>query len=272
MQISGVTFALFSTFLIKFIPVHSFFTNSFKSTSLAAQRRIVSAHMLNRMNTHSIADLLQPFTLLLGSGSATRKLILQENGVSFTVVKADIDEKAIGDRKNDDPKNLVKALALAKAEAIIHKLKSSNDMQQILKPTLLLTADQVVVHKGKILEKPKDVDEARSFINSYINDACSTVGSIALTRIDNIVDSTLKCRHQVVGVDTATIHFGSIPKEVIDAIIEEGEVLYCAGGLMVEHPLLQPYIEKLQGTQQSLMGLSPDLLHTLLCELILCEG
>ena len=121
---------------------------------------------------------------------------------------------------------------------------------------ILLTADQVVVYDGCILEKPFDLKEARVFINRYSNSCCSTVGSIVLTNLNN--------GKQVSGVDTATIHFDAIPQHVIDEIIEEGEVINCAGGLMVEHPLLQPYIKQVDGTNDSLMGLSCALLASLL--------
>jgi predicted house-cleaning NTP pyrophosphatase (Maf/HAM1 superfamily) len=62
---------------------------------------------------------------LLGSGSATRKQILLENGFIFRVVKADIDEQAIGDRSKN-AEDLVALLAREKAVAICHKLKLTN--------------------------------------------------------------------------------------------------------------------------------------------------
>jgi septum formation protein len=46
-----------------------------------------------------------------------------------------------------------------------------------------------------------------------------------------------------------------------------GEVLNCAGGLMVEHPLVLPFRRKIEGTEESVMGLSVELLHSLLEEL-----
>jgi septum formation protein len=70
----------------------------------------------------------------------------------------------------------------------------------------------------------------------------------------------------VSGVDTATIHFSPIPDSVIDQLLEEGEVMYCAGGLMVEHPLVLPY-RRIEGTEDSVMGLSLDLLQSLLRDL-----
>jgi septum formation protein len=41
-------------------------------------------------------------------------------------------------------------------------------------------------------------------------------------------------------------------------------VINCAGGLMVEHPLVLPYRKKIIGTEESVMGLSLELLASLL--------
>ena len=41
----------------------------------------------------------------------------------------------------------------------------------------------------------------------------------------------------------------------MDALIAEGSVFYCAGGLMVEHELVTPHVERLEGEMDSIMGL-----------------
>lgn len=190
---------------------------------------------------------------VLGTGSFTRKMILGHHGFRFDVIKADIDEKAIGNRSPDaNPGHLVELLANAKADAVLKKISDQGlDLKGIL-----LTADQVVVHENRILEKPLNALEARQFISLYSNNQCSTVGSIALTHLESKI--------RVCGVSTATIHFRSIPDEIIDRIIAEGICLQCAGSLMVEHELLQPYISHIDGTVDSVMGLSCDLLESLL--------
>ena len=68
------------------------------------------------------------------------------------VVTADIDERAIGDRTHN-PEALVLELARAKATAICEKLG-----RQASK-ALLVTCDQVVLHEGKIMEKPTSEEE-----------------------------------------------------------------------------------------------------------------
>lgn len=81
--------------------------------------------------------------LILGSSSASRRQILAEMGYSFTLLSADIDEKEI---RKEKPEELVVALAHAKADAIMEKLRDNGMMKEILdsqETTLLITADQV---------------------------------------------------------------------------------------------------------------------------------
>ena len=65
---------------------------------------------------------------------------------------------------------------------------------------------------------------------------------------------------------SAQIHFKDIPESVIDQLLEEGMVYRCAGGLMIEHPSVSPLITKIEGTQDSIMGLPKRLVLKLLLQ------
>jgi len=194
-----------------------------------------------------------PQHLIMGSGSASRRAILSAAGYTFEVCKADIDERGLGDRSSGDKaRELVLLLGNAKADAII---KANADRKE----GVLLTADQVVVCRNRILEKPLDESEAREYMGWYGEHPCSTVGSIVLT--------DLATGRRVSGIDSCKISFNPIPPDVVSSLIEEGEVFYCAGGLMIEHPKVQPYIREVQGSMESVMGLCPTLLSSLLKQL-----
>ena len=209
-----------------------------------------------------------PKKILLGTGSSTRKAICTEMGFSFDIVKADIDERALGDRSTaDNARELVLLLANKKADAIINKLENENSNNSNtnspwysnLPSKILLTADQVVTHEGKILEKPINEIEAREFISGYGRSPCSTIGSCVLTNLETGV--------RVEGIHEATIHFNPIPESTINDLIAEGEIYYCAGGLMVEHALVQPHITKMDGSEASVMGLCKELVQSLWTEI-----
>ncbi|CAM6099792.1 unnamed protein product [Calypogeia fissa] len=195
--------------------------------------------------------------IILGSSSATRQAILKEMGYDFVVVSADIDERLI---RREKPEDLVMALAEAKAKAILAKLAASpaTDLSQNSQTTLLITADQVVVHEGNIREKPRTVEEARLFIEGYSRSPASTVGAVLVT---NLTTGATKG-----AVDRAEIYFHPIPDQVISALIEEGTVFWAAGGLLVEHPLVSPLVNAMVGSIDSVMGLPKDLTTTLINE------
>ena len=206
-------------------------------------------------NERSIAERVREAKceVILGSGSSTRRAVLSSMGIDHVVVKPDIDEKAI---RRDDPKALVRALAIAKADAAKEKLGASDFGTR----RLLITCDQVVVHRGEIREKPSSEDEARAFIRGYGVDPPSTVGSTMVTDL-----STGK---SALAVDVNTVVFDAIPDDVVDAIVEEGECMHCAGGLMVEHELVQPYLRRIDGSIDGVMGLDAKTVERLLDELI----
>ena len=187
-------------------------------------------------------------------------------GIEYTVAVADIDEKAVGDRTKLTPKDLVMAVACAKADAIVAKMANElgPDMAgqwPLAVGTMLVTCDQVVVHEGKVREKPESTDEARSFITSYGESPPSTVGAIVVT--------DLETGERSAGFDGSTVAFAPIPDDVVDFLVEEGECMNCAGGLMVEHPKMSPLITEFTGSMDSIMGLGKRVLGGLLSEALL---
>ncbi|CAI7902370.1 unnamed protein product [Closterium sp. NIES-54] len=229
--------------------------------------------------------------IILGSSSQSRQQVLREIGVPFEIMKPGIDEEAI---RSADPHELVSLLSRAKADALLAKLKAEGRtfLETADVPTLLITADQavnqpcsiggrhkgvtgrwssgalgprhqVVVHEDRILEKPLSEAEAREFIRGYSRAPARTVGAVLVTNLNS--------GKQAAAVDVAEVHFRAIPDSVIDQLVAEGDIFYCAGGLMgggsraerreergerrerlsdagglmVEHPLVAPLMEKM---------------------------
>lgn len=61
------------------------------------------------------------------------------------------------------------------------------------------------------------------------------------------------------GVDTSTAYFSPFTQTAIDALLAEGTVLKCAGGIMIEHELLQPFIRGIEGSIDGIQGLPKQL-------------
>ena len=219
------------------------------------------------INNDPIITMELPSPLILGSASFTRKLILKEMGINYEILVRPIDEKNIGDRVNDKPSDLVLKLAIAKADHLINEISREISFQEFpisnrREGWLVLTADQVVTHNNDILEKPESIDEAKDFVHRYAQSPPCTVGACVITHYPTMM--------RVSGVDTAEIKFQSTVADsnLIDRLVDDGApVLKCAGGLMVEHPYVREHIECIDGTEDSVMGLSKDLVIRLLHEI-----
>ena len=182
--------------------------------------------------------------IILGSQSLGRRELLSAMGYVFAVMPAHIDERAI---RSADPGALTLALAHAKADALL---------PQIHEPALLITADQVVVWRGTIREKPAHAEEARTFLRGYAEGQAETVTAVVVTH------TAMGVRQQ--GIDRATVWFRRIPEEVIDQVIARREVFAYAGGFSITDPLLSAYIERVDGTAESVIGLPTALTRHLI--------
>lgn len=182
--------------------------------------------------------------IILGSQSHGRRELLSAMGYKFAVMLAHINERAI---PADDPGALTLALAHAKADVLL---------PQIHEPALLITSDQVVVWQGTIREKPQHAEEARAFLRGYAEGPADTVTAVVVTH------TTTSVRQQ--GIDRATVWLRRIPEAVIDQVIARGDVFAHAGGFSITDPLLEAYIERVDGTAESVIGLPTALTRQLL--------
>ncbi|KAL9284767.1 putative maf-like protein [Arabidopsis thaliana] len=217
-----------------------------------------SLFRLEHNTTMTTKAMERGFKLILGSQSMARKRILAEMGYDYTIVTADIDEKAI---RTEKPEDLVVALAEAKANEIISKLGGESQFAKDPQPTLLITADTVVVYKGVIREKPTTKEEAREFIKGYSGSHGGVVGSVLVRNLKTGVKKG--------GWDKAEVYFHEIPEQVIDDLIDDAITYKVAGGLTLEHPLISPFIDSVVGGVDTVMGLPKELTEKFINDVLL---
>ena len=186
--------------------------------------------------------------IILGSASKGRRGVLEKMGYDFSVMSADIDEKAI---RHDDPKVLTLILARAKAAALLPKIDE---------PAILITADQVGCWRGEIVEKPADADEARRYLRGY--------GETPLDTVAGIVVTNTATGKKAEGVDVVRITFAPIPDSLIEEFIMEGDIFSRAGGFSIEEPRLVPYIKSIEGEIESVIGLPRAMTERLIREVL----
>ncbi|MFA6257783.1 MAG: Maf family protein [Candidatus Paceibacterota bacterium] len=183
--------------------------------------------------------------LILGSSSKYRKNILEKAGYVFDILVPDIDERLI---ETNDPYERPLVVARAKADVLIPKIKE---------PALLITSDVIAVCDGKVREKPNSTEKAREFLREY-------GGGVGPEGVTAIVVYNTVTKEYFEGIDKAQVFFNKFPESVIEDFIKNGDALGRAGGFGVQSPILRPYVKKIKGDEESIVGMPVSLLKKLL--------
>ena len=151
-------------------------------------------------------------------------------------------------------------IAKAKADALLMRLRALDSNES----SLLLTSDQIVLFSDTVREKPVDAAEATFFLSSYSDRSVATVSAVVITEYPSGVQTS--------GVDIAKVHWKTISDEVVSKVVAKGEIFSSAGGFRIEDEDLNPLLDGLEGSVDSVMGLPVDLTVALLHENIrLCS-
>jgi septum formation protein len=166
--------------------------------------------------------------LHLASTSPRRREILRSLGVEFEIAKVETDESP---RQGESPEELVLRLAIAKAEAATSA-------------ELVLGSDTVVVLDGRILGKPRDLDDAVDMLLALSGRSHSVLTGVALRTPEGTrtVLSATDVRFREIGRDEAIRYWQS------------GEPADKAGGYGIQG-LGGMFVEAINGSYSGVMGL-----------------
>jgi septum formation protein len=182
--------------------------------------------------------------IILGSQSPQRQNLLHEAGFTFEIMTADIDEKSI---RSDDFKKLPLLIAHAKSDALATVIE---------KPAILITSDTVVICNGELREKPESEEQAFTFLKTYSHYPAEIYS--AVVAINTVTHKKAE------GLDKALVYFRNIPDDVIQKLIKKERVLNAAGGFTIEDPLLIPYVGRIVGNKDTILGLPVTLTQKLI--------
>ena len=174
--------------------------------------------------------------IILGSKSENRRWVLRQARYTFGVMVADVNEKSI---RHDNFYELPLLLARAKTEALLPRVKES---------ALLITADQVVVWKNELREKPRDLNEARRFLETFSG------SPFPAECVNGIMITNTTTGHSKLEREISKVFFSKIPPENIESFLASGDALAFAGGFTPQSPLIAPFI-RIEGSLESVLGL-----------------
>lgn len=175
-------------------------------------------------------------SIYLASGSPRRRELLAQIGVTFDVLKIDIDETP---QTGESPAAYVQRVAIDKAKAGLILRE-----QLALSERPILAADTSVVLDDDILGKPANQSEARQFIKRLSGRQHQVISAVALA-----TDKTIKVRSQL-----SNVRFAKLSEAEIDWYVATGEGKDKAGAYAVQG-LAAQFIEYIEGSYAGIMGL-----------------
>ena len=183
--------------------------------------------------------------IILASGSAIRKQILDGAGLNYEVIVKPVDEAAIKDSmlaENSRLQDVADALAEAKALRVSRQTDG-----------FVIGADQIMVMDNQLFDKPKDLGEARERLLSMRGKRHELIGAVVICENGRPV-----WRH----LSKTKLWVREFSNEFLDWYIEqEGEALMkSVGAYRFEGPGAQLF-EKVEGGFFAILGL--DLLPVL---------
>jgi septum formation protein len=171
--------------------------------------------------------------IILGSSSPFRQQILKDAGISFEVVKPNIDEKKI---RSADHHYTPALLSYAKAQAVA---------QKVVEPAVIIACDSVIVCNGNILEKPENPDQVRTWYELY--------RKYPVHYINGFTVFNTKTKASLTAQEISIATFKEIPHDFMEEQIAKGIIFNCAGGIGDETE--DTYASIIQGSKQSMVGL-----------------
>ncbi len=181
-------------------------------------------------------------SLVLASSSPRRAELLQQVGISFTIVEPQISEEMA---VSENPAEMVVVLAQNKALDVTRRLTSG----------FVLAADTVVICRDQVLGKPDDQSDARRMLGILSGSEHVVFTGLALHDV-----TTGNCQ---TGLSKTKVWMKPLKKDHIDRYVAGGEPMDKAGayGIQGQGAL---FIEKIEGCYFNVVGLPLGLLFELL--------
>lgn len=176
--------------------------------------------------------------LVLASQSPRRLSILVAAGFEFDILPSQISEIP---NQNLNLTSQIRQLARDKAEACL-KMRTDLKSQGIL----LLAADTVVVLAGQILGKPKDEEEARTFLRRLSGQTHQVITAVCLADIDT---DRWWSDHA-----TTDVKFRDLTDQEIDSYVRSGDPMDKAGGYGIQGEAAR-FVASISGPFDNVVGL-----------------
>ena len=195
-------------------------------------------------------------TIILGSASPRRRELLAQIGADFEVRVSNKEEVY----HSNVPEEIVKELALTKAENVAEELAEENPAGAV-KSTVVIGADTIVVLDGKILGKPADEADAVRMLSSLRGRRHDVYTGVA--GLDYDENGEKRVYNYPVGT---AVYVNEMTEEEIRAYVETKDPLDKAGAYGIQGRFAA-HIDRIEGDYYNVVGLPVSRVYRTLREL-----
>ena len=179
-------------------------------------------------------------SIILASKSNVRKKILEEHGIKCEVITSNINEDLIKEsllEAKATPELISKNLAELKANKVSEKNYDK----------LVLGVDSVIDLNGRLVNKPKDRNEAKSILKKLNGQTHKLISSICISK-NGFMNWNF--------TDSSTLKMKKLSDREISEYLDklEDKILYAYGVYQIES-IGKNLFEKIEGDKNSIMGL-----------------
>lgn len=185
--------------------------------------------MLNKLNKK----------VILASKSPRRQELLKGLCIDFEIRTKDIDESY--------PNHLQEA----EIPSFISEKKAAAFADDLEADELLITSDTVVCLNGKVLEKPKSLNEGKQMLRELSGQTHTVYSAVCL----------LDTKKKIVFCDQTEVTFKPLDEEEIEFYINQFQPLDKAGAYGVQEWIGYIAIQKMTGSYYTVMGMPMHLLY-----------
>lgn len=182
---------------------------------------------------------MKNYKIILGSQSPRRKELLTALGYTFTCRTADAEEL------------FPESLTAEEIPIFLSQLKAKALMPTLQEDELLITADTIVWHQGKVLGKPQDENEACQMLHNLSGATHEVITGVTIT--------TTKKQHSF-AVNTR-VRFATLTQEEIRHYVQNFRPMDKAGAYGIQEWIGFIGVEHIEGSYFNVMGLPVQRLY-----------
>ncbi|KZL20077.1 Septum formation protein Maf [Pseudovibrio axinellae] len=178
--------------------------------------------------------------LVLASGSKIRATLLENSGLIFDRIPANVDERQIEEpllSTGVDPAAIAAKLSIAKAKEVSERNQGA----------YVVGADQILAFEGSRLVKPENLQIARTQLESFSGKSHALHSAACVVKDGEVVWE---------GMSTAVLHVRELTADFLDWYIDRTgpDILSSVGAYQLEAEGVQLF-EKIEGDYFTVLGL-----------------